>query len=56
MPQHPELQKREITPDKTNMWTNALAAYKRDGNFESIEQKAFISDENKQRMIEEAAE
>lgn len=56
MPQHPQMQKREITPEKTNMWSNALAAYKRDGNFESIEQKAFISDENKQRMIQEAAE
>lgn len=56
MPQHPQLQKREVKPENTNLWNNALAAYKRDGNFQSIEEKAFISEENKQLMIQQARE
>lgn len=56
MPQHPSMRKPEITKEKGNMWNNAVAAYKRDGNFDSIENRATISDANKQLIIQEAAQ
>lgn len=48
-------QKVELTPDKASMWKNAVAAYKRDGNFDNIEKRATLSDENKKLIIAEAA-
>lgn len=53
--QHQYQPKPELTPDKANMWKNAVAAYKRDGNFDSIEKRAIISEENKKLIIAEAA-
>lgn len=50
--EHPRLEKKEITPDKPKMWGNAMAAYMRDKNFTAIEERAFISDENKTLLIE----
>lgn len=54
MPQHPVQRKPELTPAHETKWANAIAAYKRDGNFDAIERRATISDENKQLIIEQA--
>lgn len=35
-------------------WTNAIAAYKRDGNFGAIEKRATLTDEDKERIKAEA--
>ncbi len=45
--------RRELTPESPN-WGNAITAYIRDGGFEKIEARVFISDEHKKRIIEEA--
>ena len=45
--------KYELTPENSN-WGNAITAYMRDGNFERIEQRVWISEENKQQIIKEA--
>ena len=50
----PNLQKRELTPENGEAWPNAVAAYKRDGNFDSIEKRMFISEDNKQRIKDES--
>jgi hypothetical protein len=52
--EHPRLEKPELTPDLKNKWANAIAAYKRDGNFDKIEERVKVSDENKQLIIEQA--
>jgi hypothetical protein len=52
--EHPRTTKPEVTPDKETMWANAIAAYKRDGNFDKIEERATITDENKSKLIEAA--
>lgn len=46
--------KEELTPDKKNMWKNAIAAYKRDRSFDAIEKRVKVSDENKKKLIGEA--
>ena len=46
--------KKELTPDNKTMWTNAVSAYKRDGNFLKVESRVFISEENKSQIIQEA--
>lgn len=38
----------------TPAWANAIAAYKRDGNFTAIEKRVRISDENKKQIIAES--
>lgn len=45
--------KPEVTPQSNN-WGNAIAAYQRDGNFLKIEERATISDANKE-LIKEAS-
>jgi len=45
---------QELQPN-TQAWTNALVAYKRDGNFEAVFKRMSISEENQKKMIEEAA-
>lgn len=47
--ERPNLQKQELKPG-TTAWTNAIAAYNRDGNFDAVEKRMFISDENKQLL------
>lgn len=46
----PVTQKPELTKG-TQAWKNAIAAYKRDNNFDAIEKRMIISDDNK-KLIE----
>lgn len=48
--------KKELTPENNMMWKNAVAAYIRDGNFNSIETRVIISDENKELIKKDAKE
>lgn len=43
----------EITKASVNMWKNAKVAYLRDKNFETILQRADISEENQKLIVEE---
>lgn len=46
--------KRELTPDNQKMWLRALDAYKREGNLDSVETHVYISEENRQLLIQQA--
>lgn len=46
--------KRELTPDNQKMWQRALDAYKREGNLDSVEAHVYISEENRQLLIQQA--
>ena len=46
-------EKPELLPG-TTAWTNAVTAYRRDNNFDAVEKRVRISDENKAKIIEEA--
>ena len=49
----PRTVKPELIPDSPN-WKHAITAYKRDGNFNAIEERMIISDKNKE-LIKAAA-
>jgi hypothetical protein len=51
----PRLIKPELQP-ATTAWKNAIIAYQRDGNFDAIEKRMTISDENKDLIKKDAAE
>ena len=55
-PQPPVARKTEITPDNAKMWSNAKTAYKRDGNFSAVIERAIISAENQAAIIKECAD
>lgn len=55
-PNLPAMQKKAVTPDNKKMWENAKAAYKRDGNFDKVLEKADISEENQSKIIAELAD
>lgn len=46
--QPPALSKPIVTRDNKKMWKNAIAAYKRDGNFNAVLERADISQEDMQ--------
>lgn len=48
----PEVKKKELQPG-TTAWENAVVAYKRDGNFDKIEKRVFVSEENKTKIMKE---
>ncbi|MCP4648839.1 MAG: hypothetical protein GY853_01990 [PVC group bacterium] len=50
----PRIKKDELTKSLTKKWGNAVAAYKRDKNFNAIEKHMIISDENKELIKKEA--
>ena len=52
-PQAPQTAKKELQPD-TTAWTNAIAAYKRDGNLDAVLARMTISKENQGLIIAEA--
>lgn len=54
MPQHPQLQKKELLPENKGMWDNAIAAYKRDGNLDSVLARVHISEANQALLAEQA--
>ena len=43
----PKMVKPELKPD-TQSWVNALAAYRRDGNFDAIEKRMTVSESSKE--------
>jgi len=55
-PQPPVVRKPEITPENAKMWTNAKTAYKRDGNFSAVLERAIISAENQAAIIKECVD
>lgn len=46
-------QKKSLTPNDTQVWANAKAAYKRDGNLDKVLLKIDISPENQKLIIQE---
>lgn len=44
----PNTAKPELLQSNTKVWDNAIAAYKRDKNFDAVEKRMFVSEENKQ--------
>jgi hypothetical protein len=54
-PNKPRAVKKEITKNNQKAWENAKAAYVRDGNFDAVEKRAVLSDENKAVIVSEVA-
>ena len=52
-PHAPESVKRVITPELVKFWAGAKAAYKRDGNLDSVLEKVDISDEHQAQLVKE---
>jgi len=44
-----------LTPDKTALWENAKAAYRRDGNLDKVLARVDISEEHQRQIKEECA-
>ncbi len=53
-PQRPQLQRLELLPASEKAWNNAIAAYKRDGNFDAVTARMYISEENQALIIQQA--
>lgn len=47
--EQPSEDKHELLPD-TTAWANAITALERDGNLEKVEQRMYISEENKEKL------
>lgn len=45
--------KPSLTPDKTQAWNNAKAAYKRDGSLEAVMARMDISEAHRDQLIQE---
>lgn len=45
--------KRQLTPDQTKAWDNAKAAYRRDGNLDSVMSRVDISELHRNQLIGE---
>jgi len=54
-PKAPRMQKAVITPDNKKMWAGAKNAFKRDGNFIKVMEKADISEANMQLIMQECS-
>jgi len=54
--EQPTNKKREISPADKTIWAQAIASYKREGNFDQVLRHAHISDKNKKILIQEAKE
>jgi hypothetical protein len=52
-PQQPRLTKPVVTKENNRLWNNAKAAYRRDGNFNKVMERAEISDESMSEIIKE---
>ncbi|WP_299073271.1 hypothetical protein [uncultured Paraglaciecola sp.] len=53
-PNPPQMQKRELTPDNSKQWENAIAAFKRDGSLDAVLSRVIISEANQNAIIEAA--
>lgn len=49
------VQKRKELLPNTQAWTNAIAAYQRDGNLEKVLERMDVSEENQRLIMEEAS-
>lgn len=47
--------KPSLTPDKTQAWNNAKAAFKRDGNLTAVMSRMDISEAHRQQLIQECS-
>ena len=47
--------KQLLTRDNAKMWSNAVAAYKRDGNFNKVLERANMTNEDMQYIVDEVA-
>jgi hypothetical protein len=47
--------RQEVTPENAKLWSGAVNAFKRDGNFDAVLQRADISEENQARIIREVS-
>lgn len=50
-PEAPKKKKPEVTPD-SKAWPNAIAAYRRDGNFDKVLEHAMLSQSHQKEIIE----
>ncbi len=55
-PKPVQMQKKEVTPGDAKLWMNATNAYRRDGNFDAVMQKANITQANIDLIIQQCAE
>lgn len=53
-PNRPQLEKPVLTPKSATAWKNAISAYKRDGNFNKVLERMFISEGNMKLLMEQA--
>lgn len=53
-PNQPRTEKPTLTPEQSQMWANAVAAYKRDGNLDAVRKRVNVSQEHEQMIIAEA--
>ena len=49
-------QKPVVEPSNSKLWTNAMAAYQRDGNFDKVLQRADISQQNMELIVKQCQE
>jgi hypothetical protein len=47
---------RALTPTQTKAWENAKAAYRRDGNLQSVLARVEMSEEHQRQLMDECAE
>lgn len=52
-PEKPSKRRPVISRNNKRMWTNAITAFKRDGNFEAVLKRADISEENMEEIRKE---
>ena len=48
----PPIQMKELTPEMTSAWSNAIAAAKRDGNLNKVLERMTVSQENQKLIME----
>lgn len=48
--------KPSLTPDKTQAWNNAKAAFKRDGSLDAVMSRMDISEAHRQQLIQECSQ
>lgn len=51
----PATERKTLTPDQTQAWDNAKAAFKRDGNLDKVLARVDISDEHQEQLKTECA-
>jgi hypothetical protein len=52
----PPRQRQQLTPDMAKPWSNAIAAFQRDGNLIKVLERMDISPENQQLIMQQASQ